>query len=103
MDVSTLWSLAGHAIRPTLSEVHELHVWTDKANQFCIAKSVHIVEVMYEVWYCACFKNLKIIKFFLTEQMILHSTDTVSITIIQLLYSDLYKLYRLNCNSLLVM
>lgn len=35
--------------------------------------------------------------------MILHSTDTVSITIIQLLYSDLYKLYRLNCNSLLVM
>ena len=22
----------------------------------CIAKSLHIVEVMYEVWYCACFK-----------------------------------------------
>ena len=67
MDVSTLWFLAGHAIRPTLSEVHELHVWKGKANQFCIAKSVPIVEVMYEVWYSACFKFYNLVKCNLTK------------------------------------
>ena len=39
--------------------------------------------------------------FFLTEQIILHSIDSVTITTIHvqiLLYLDLYELYRLNCN-----
>ena len=39
--------------------------------------------------------------FFLTEQIILHSIDSVTITTIHvqiLLYFDLYELYHLNCN-----
>lgn len=40
-------------------------------------------------------------KFFLSEQIILHSIDSVTITTIHgliLLYFDLYELYCLNCN-----
>ena len=43
---------------------------------------------------------------FRTEQIILHSINSVTISTIHvqiLLYVDLYELYRLNCNSLLIM
>ena len=45
-------------------------------------------------------------KIFCTEQIILHSINSVTISTIHvqiLLYVDLYELYRLNCNSLLAM
>ena len=42
-------------------------------------------------------------KIFRTEQIILRSINSVLIHVQILLYVDLYELYRLNCNSLLVM
>lgn len=45
-------------------------------------------------------------KIFRTEQIILRSINSVTISTIHvqiLLYVDLYELYRLNCNSLLIM